>query len=102
MANLKSDLLNEIRNQSYYAEIELVRLAQEPNTYYKAKIENMDNQLAIIALANQKIALVEKYFQEPVVAPVPDKPTNVGQQEGVPTVIPQNDSKPLPGQSHGE
>jgi len=108
MANLKADLLNELRNAKYYEEHELARLAQDPNTNYKEKIDDIVAQLKTIALINQSLGLTEVYFKEPVepvepVAPVVNYPEPDAKPatEEVPTVIAQP-GKPLPGQSHGE
>ena len=94
MANLKLDLVNKINNDKFYAELELVRLAQEPNMNYKLKIDQMDAQLQVIALLNAKLGLVEQYFQEPPV------------QQQVPQMSPQGQQVPQgkvhQGQSHGE
>jgi len=92
MANLKLDLLNKLRNDKYYEELELVRLAQEPNINYKMKIDNMGDSLAIIALLNAEMGLVEQYFQEPV-----------PQVQGTPQPAPQQPTgQAHQGQSHGE
>ena len=88
MANLKLDLLNKLRNDKYYAEIELVRLAQEPNMNYQQKINEMDYQLNEIALINQKMGLTEQYFQEPQSQQMQVDNTPKGQVH--------------PGQTHGE
>jgi hypothetical protein len=93
MANLKLDLLNYLNNNKYYEELELVRLASDPNTNYKEKIDNMSFRLQNIAILNAQIGLVAQYFQEPVPAPVAE--TNTQQQ-----VIPQGQVHQ--GQSHGE
>lgn len=69
MANLKLDLLNQLRNQKYFDELELVRLAQDPNMKYKEKIDLMQVRLGSIALVNAELGLVEQYFQEPVQQP---------------------------------
>jgi len=66
MANLKLDLQNRLNNQKFFAELELVRLAQEPAMNYELKIEQMDVQLQQLAVVNAKIGLVDQYFQEPV------------------------------------
>jgi hypothetical protein len=93
MANLKLDLLNKLRNDKYYAELELVRLAHDPNTNYKNKIDDMDDKLTDLALLNAKMGLVEQYFQEPA----PEQ--NVPQGQPVQNV-PQGQVHP--GQTHGE
>jgi len=93
MANLKLDLLNKLRNDKYYAELELVRLAQDPNMNYKGKIYDMDDKLTDLALLNAKMGLVEQYFQEPV----PEQ----GVPQGQPVAnAPQGQVHP--GQTHGE
>jgi len=93
MANLKLDLLNKLRNDKYYSEIELVRLAQDPNMNYKGKISDMDDKLTELALLNAKMGLVEQYFQEPT----PEQNLPQGQQVGN---VPQGHVHP--GQTHGE
>jgi len=65
MANLKLDLVNKLNNDKYYEELELVRLAQDPNTNYKEKIDAMSYRLQNLALLNAQIGLVGQYFQEP-------------------------------------
>lgn len=64
MANLKMDLLNKVNNEKYFEELELVRLAQEPNMNYKQKIEEMDAVLGNIAMLNAKLGGVEQYFRD--------------------------------------
>ncbi len=93
MADLKKDLLNELVNRKYYSEIELIRLAQEPNMNYKKKIEEMVVVLQDIALLNSQINLMGQYFQEP-------QQQNVGVQNQQ-QVVPQN-GHVHPGQTHGE
>ena len=94
MANLKLDLLNKLNNDKYYEELELVRLAQDPNTNYKEKIDAMQYKLGSIALLNAQIGLVAQYFQEPVA------PAQV-QAEGAP-VQTQPAGQVHAGQTHGE
>ena len=65
MANLKLDLINKLNNDKYYEELELVRLAQDPNTNYKEKIDAMAYRLGELALLNAQLGLVNQYFQEP-------------------------------------
>ena len=93
MANLKLDLLNKLRNDKYYAEIELVRLAQDPNTNYEGKIYDMQSKLNEIALLNASMGLVEQYFQEPVATPAP---------MGAPVAPNAPQGNVHPGQTHGE
>jgi len=87
MANLKVDLLNRVGNEKYFNELELVRLAQDPNMNYKDKVEQIGFVLEEIALLDAQVSLVEKYFQEPVAAP---------QAVQVP------EGRVVNGQSHGE
>jgi len=98
MANLKLDLINELNNKKMYAELELVRLAQEPNMNYRTKIDSMSLELETLAVLNAKLGLVEEYFKEPVApegvpAPPPPPPAP-------PAAEPQG--KTHQGQSHGE
>lgn len=90
MANLKLDLLNKINNEKYYKEMELVRLAQEPNMNYEEKVSKMDKLLDFISVANIKLGLIEQYFAEP--------------QKNV-TQVPVNQQPAghvIQGQTHGE
>ena len=95
MANLKVDLLNKIKNDKYFEETELVRLAGEANMNYREKIEEMSLVIERIAIINAQIGLVEQYFQEP-------KPT----AEGLPQKEQAAPAPPAPpkhqGQTHGE
>jgi hypothetical protein len=88
MANLKLDLLNKLDIDKYYEELELVRLASDPNTNYKEKIDNMAYRLQNISILNAQIGLVGQYFQEPVPAPAANTQQPVAQVHQ--------------GQSHGE
>ena len=102
MANLKLDLQNKLNNDKFYAELELVRLAQEPNMSYRTKIDSMNLELEILALTNAKLGLVDQYFQEPApqAAPAPD-----GQPQAAPAPAPAPEApkgKVHQGQSHGE
>lgn len=98
MANLKIDLLNKLRNDKYYEELELVRLAQDPNTNYRGKIDAMTVQLEKLALLNASMGLVEQYFQE---QPQQQAPPMQVAPEQVP-VGGQPAGKVHPGQTHGE
>jgi len=88
MANLKLDLVNNLNNEKYYEEIELIRLAQEPNMNYKEKIESMKNRLLSISMLNSSLGLVEQYFQEPV--------------QAAPQAAPATPQAAPNGQSHAE
>jgi hypothetical protein len=75
MANLKVDLINKITNEKYFAEIEIGRLAQEPNMNYKEKIDKMEILLQEIILANAKIDLINKIL-------ISDQPVAHTQNQG--------------------
>jgi hypothetical protein len=95
MADLKLDLLNKLKNDKYYEELELVRLAQDPNMNYKEKIDAMAYKLANISLLNAQIGLAEQYFQAPAPTATPQQGAPVPQQ-GAPAGIVH------PGQTFGE
>ncbi len=94
MANLKLDLLNKLNNEKYYEELELVRLAADPNANYKEKIDTMSFKLRNIAILNAQIGLVGQYFQD-------QAPPQQIAPEGVP-VQAQSVGKIHQGQTHGE
>lgn len=95
MANLKLDLVNKLNNDKFYAELELVRLAQDPNMNYRTKIDSMDLQLEVLAKTNGKLGLVDQYFQEPRgQAPQQQAPQQQAPQQPKASVH--------PGQSHAE
>jgi len=91
MANLKLDLLNKIRNDKYYEELELGRLAQDPVMNYKYKIEEMQLKLNNLAVLNAELGLVEQYFQEAPPVDAPPAQANVAPAGQV-----------HQGQTHGE
>jgi len=97
MADLKVDLVNKLNNDKFYAELELVRLAQEPNMNYKEKIGLMDGFLQELALLNGKLGLVEQYFKAPEPQAPPQPQTDVTKTGDA---VPQG--KVHQGQSHGE
>ena len=92
MANLKQDLLNNLGNEKYYDEIELVRLAQDPNISYKEKIDKMVSILKNIQSVDFATQLVAKYFQEPQQMAESQQQAPMAAQSG----------KPQPGQTHAE
>lgn len=96
MANLKLDLINKLNNDKYYEELELVRLAQDPNTNYKEKIDSMANRLASLAVLNAQLGLVNQYFQEP--APQ----AAAAPQAGAPAPAVAPAGQVHQGQTHGE
>ena len=95
MADLRQDLLNSLGNEKYYDEIELVRLAQDPNTPYKEKVNKMVEILKNIQALDFASQLVGKYFQEAA----PQQP-----QGEMPPQQPQGSmgGQPQPGQTHAE
>jgi hypothetical protein len=95
MANLKQDLIDQLGRKKYFAELELGRLAQEPNMNYKEKIDLMEYKLQEIAIVNGQIALAQSYFPEPEQAKAPEQ---------VVDKVPAQPAagQPLPGQSHAE
>lgn len=99
MANLKLDLLNKINNKKYFEEMELVRLAQDPNMNYEIKIDSMADILAKLAILNAQIGGVETYFKEP-------EPQQAPVQAPAPVEQPQVQQAPAAqvhqGQTHGE
>ena len=100
MANLKIDLLNKINNEKYFKELELVRLAGEPNMNYEFKIESMTKELAKIAILNAQLGGVEQYFQEPAPQPQGQQPAPVA--EPAPQVQQAPAQQVHQGQTHGE
>lgn len=96
MANLKLDLINQLKNEKYYNELEMVRLAQDPNINYKNKIKNISDILLEITSINEGMVLIEQYFveQQPQDQQLTAKENNIA-NEPIRT-------KPLPGQTHGE
>jgi hypothetical protein len=88
MPDLKNDLIAKVSGEKYLDELELVRLAGEPNMIYRIKIDAMLDMLKKIGSENEMLLLIEKYFQEP--EPVSQAP------------IPQAQAQAHNGQSHGE
>lgn len=95
MANLKLDIINKVKNDHYYNEMEFSRLAQDPMINYELKVKKMSQLLDTLTLTTAKLAQIELYFAEPTTVP-PDEPTAKADHVSQPL------SQPLPGQSHGE
>lgn len=95
MANLKQDLMNGLGNEKYYAELELVRLANDANTNYKNKVKVMTTLLTDIATFDLAMGKINVYFNEP------EKPVPAPVPAPVPEPVPATE-QPLPGQSHAE
>ena len=102
MANLKLDLINKLNNEKFYAELELVRLAQEPNMSYRTKIDSMNLELEILAVTNGKLGLVEQYFHEPVAPEGQPQAARAPPQADAPAAPVAPEGKVHQGQSHGE
>lgn len=66
MADLKQDLLGLVVNEKTYDELELARLASEPNMNYRLKISQMHEILKKIHTHNGAIDLINMYFSEQV------------------------------------
>jgi len=96
MPNLKLDLLNKINNKKYFEELELVRLAQDPNMNYEIKIDTMSKILADIAISNAQLGGVNDYFKDP--EPQATVPQSEPQQQPQAQGVPQAHQ----GQTHGE
>jgi len=93
MANLKKDLVNNLGNDKYYSELELARLASDPNMNYKQKVNEMSLILKEIASLDLATQLIGKYFPEE------QQVTDQGDaQQGSQPSQP----KPHPGQTHAE
>jgi hypothetical protein len=97
MANLKQDLIDQLGRKKYFTELELGRLAQDPNMNYKLKIDLMEKKLQDIAIVNGQIALAQTYFPDPV-------PENKVPEQVAADKVPVQPAaaQPLPGQSHAE
>ena len=105
MANLKLDLINNLNNEKYYAEIEFFRLAAEPNMNYKEKIRVMADQLEKVAILNAQVGLVENYLPEQQVQPQQQQPQPAPEApvaEAPVAEAPKPAAKVHQGQSHGE
>lgn len=99
MANLKLDLINQLNNEKYYAEIEFFRLAAEPNMKYKVKIGEMATQLEKIVMVNAQLGLVEQLLPEQQAAPQQAPPPQADAPAPPPA---EPKAKVHQGQSHGE
>lgn len=86
-ADLKQDLLTMVVNDKNYDELELVRLASEPNMNYRLKVSQMYELIKKISTYNNSIELINTYFSEP--AKATENPAPVS-------------APPVNGQSHSE
>ncbi len=96
MANLKQDLVNDLGNEKYYSELELARLAADPNMNYKCKVDTMAALLKNLASVDLATQLIGKYFPEEqqAQAPAPQVEAPVAEQPQQPA--------PHQGQTHAE
>lgn len=101
MANLKLDLINKFNNEKMFAELELVRLAQEPNMNYEEKLDLMQVQIDRLILLDGRQAKVDQYFQEPAPQAAP-APAPAPEQAPAPAPAAEPQAKVHKGQSHGE
>jgi hypothetical protein len=99
MANLKVDLLNKLNNDKYFAEMELIRLAQEPNMNYQQKIDEMQYLLERLAILNGEVALASQYFQDAPAVPAAQPDATQAPAANVPAPAQQIVH---PGQTFGE
>lgn len=88
MANalqVKADIINELRNQIYYGQIEVQRLLNNPvGLTYKEVVDKITTQLKENLLAGEAINLIESYIPTPQSQPsqVTPAPT-VSEEESV-------------------
>jgi len=68
MSNIKVDLIRTVKDEKYYGELELLRLAQDGNMNYRSKISSMNNILRNISIYNAQLGLIDQYFRD-----VPDE-----------------------------
>ena len=111
MQTIKNDLVNELRNEKYYLEKELVRLLNENNSVpYKARLLELKTVFEKITTVNATLLTVDGYLSPPVQENVVNN--NVVNNEekvendvvtGVPNEVPSVKS-PVPhqGQTHAE
>jgi hypothetical protein len=82
MANalqVKADVVNELRNQIYYGQLEVQRLLSNPASLtYKQIVDKITLQLKDNLLAGQAIDLIESYIPTPQTAPAALDEESVG------------------------
>lgn len=116
MANLKNDIVNELRNEKYYLEQDLGRLWSEASSLgYRERIHGVKAVLSEIAVINQSLGLLEAYVptqqvpQQEAPAPVDGVEGDiVSGDESEGDVVTGDEQTPAPasqphqGQTHGE
>lgn len=104
MADFRTDLVNELRNQKYYREQDLVRLVNSPLTSYQGRLEEIKECLVEIGKCNTALALTDVYLPEQAPeeqqAPAPSPSSDEG--DVVSGDASQPTPHPLAGQTHGE
>jgi len=107
MAEFRTDLVNELRNQKYYLEQDLIRLVNGNVTSYKGRLEEIKECLVEIGKCNTAIALTDVYM--------PPQEQQAPQAEGQPAPMVEDESgdvvtggasaaapQPVAGQTHAE
>lgn len=61
---IKYDILNDIRTEKYYLEMELLRLVDIDDIPYKEKIHKIEKILKDIAINDSINSLVNEYFMD--------------------------------------
>lgn len=106
MQTIKNDLVNELRNEKYYLEKELVRLLNENNSVpYKARLLELKTVFEKITTVNATLLTVDGYLSPPVQENAVNNEEKVENDvvTGVPNEVPSVKS-PVPhqGQTHAE
>lgn len=109
MADFRTDLINELRNQKYYLEQDFVRLVNSQAESYKGRLNEIKDVFVEIGKINTALALAETYLPiqqqeqaqgEPAPAPQAEEGDVVTADN--PQPAPALQSQPLAGQTHGE
>ena len=83
---LKNDLLNELRNERYYLEQDLIRLVNSNDMSYKLRLKEINEVAERIGSIGRTIEVINGYM--------PDQPVSEPETQGEGDVI--------TGQSHSE
>jgi hypothetical protein len=106
MADLRTDLVNELRNQKYYLEQDLVRLVSSQATSYKGRLKEIKECLVEIGKCNTGIALTDVYMPAQEQTSQGGQPAATAEAGQADDVITGNAPAPAPqphaGQTHGE
>lgn len=101
MADFRTDLVNELRNQKYYLEQDLVRLVNNPVTSYKGRLDEIKECLVEIGKCNTAIALTDVYLTTPEEQEGGQPTPQQGGGDDIVTGAPVQ-AQPLAGQTHAE